>query len=148
MSDFGELCPLFNTGVFNEITFPKIGLSGITASGNALVGSLASSITMKGYFTFGRTVVVTGAFVRRISLNEASNLIHIKHHTSQTAVGTIFGTLTLASQVSLWDNYAWVPFALFTEKTFTATDILGLAPAVGTATSAGCIDLIVRYREK
>jgi hypothetical protein len=153
MSDFSELCPIFNTGVYSEITFPKIGLSGITASGNALYGSLWPSITMQGYFTFGRTVVITGAFVRRISLNEASQFLYLRRHNGAISAvsgvaGTVFGTCTITPTASVLDYYAWLPFGNVTEKTFTSTDILGLAPATGTATSGGCIDLIIRYREK
>lgn len=148
MADFSELCPLFNTGVYSEVMFPHIGMSGITASGNALVGSLASSITMPGAFVFGRTVVITDAFVRRYSMNEASMVLYLTHLTSQTATPTIFGTMTIATAVSQWDNYCWVPFAHVTSTTFTATDILGIAPSLGTATSAGGYDFIIRYRDK
>jgi hypothetical protein len=148
MADFGELCPIFNAGVYSEVMFPHIGMSGITASGNALVGSLASSITMPGAFVFGRTVVVTDAFVRRYSLNEASMVLYLRHHTSQTAEGTIFGTMTITPTMSIWDAYTWVPFANVTSITFTATDILGIAPSLGTATSAGGYDFIIRYRDK
>jgi hypothetical protein len=153
MSDFSELCPLFNTGVFNEITFPHIGMSGISASGNALYGSLWPSITMAGYFTFGRTVVITDAFVRRYSLNEASQFLYLRRHTGAVSAvsgvaGTIFGTCTVTPTISILDNYAWLQFGNVTSMTFTSTDILGIAPATGTATSAGGFDLIIRYRER
>jgi len=148
MSDFSDLCPLFNTGVFNEITFPNIDMINITASGNALVGSLASSITMAGYFTFGRTVVVTAAFVRRTSANSVAINLYLKRHTSQTAAGTVFGTATITPTLSILDNYAYYPFTISAEKTFSSTDILGLAPSLGAAGSMGTYDLIVRYRDK
>ncbi|GAG53237.1 unnamed protein product, partial [marine sediment metagenome] len=65
MSDFSELCPLFETGVFHEVTFPNIDMTGITAVGNGLIGSLTVGVaTASGNWTFGRTVVVTGAFCR------------------------------------------------------------------------------------
>jgi hypothetical protein len=35
-----------------------------------------------------------------------------------------------------------------TEKTFTASEVLGLTVAVGTAASGGIFDMIVRYKEK
>jgi hypothetical protein len=153
MSDFSELCPIFNTGVFNEITFPKISFSAISASGNALYGSLWPSITMQGYFTFGRTVVITNAFIRRISLNEASQFIYLRRHNGAVSAvsgvaGTIFGTCTITPTASILDFHAWMPFGNVTSMTFTSTDILGIAPATGTATSAGVFDLIIRYREK
>jgi hypothetical protein len=65
MSDFSELCPLFNTGVFTEVTFPNIAMSQITASGNGLLGSLTcGAATRTAVWTFGRTVLINNAFVR------------------------------------------------------------------------------------
>jgi len=148
MSDFGELCPLFNTGVFNEITFPNIDMGGITLSGNALYGSLFPSITMNGYFTFGRTVVVTGAYARRTGTTQTLTVnLWLKHFPSIAAAGTVFGTGTIAFTVSIQDVYCWQPFTV-TSQTFTSTDILGLAPSLGAASGLGSYDLIVRYRDK
>jgi hypothetical protein len=148
MSDFGELCPLFNTGVFNEITFPNIDMNNITLSGNALYGSLFPSITMAGYFTFGRTVVVTGAFARRpgVSVTLTVNL-YLKHYTSVAAAGTVFGSGTMLMTYSIQDSYAWVPFTV-SSMTFTSTDILGLSPSAAAVSGVGNYDLIVRYRDK
>ena len=148
MSDFGELCPIFNAGVFNEIVFPNVDMIGITLSGNALVGSLASSITMQGYFTFGRTVVVTAAFVRRTSANSVAVNLWLRRHTSQTAAGTVFATCTITPTLSILDNHAYKPFTFSSSFTFSSTDILGLAPSLGAAGSMGTYDLIVRYRDK
>ncbi len=147
MSDFSELCPIFATGVFNEITFPAIDMNAISLSGNALYGSLFPSITMNGYFTFGRTVVVTGAFARRTVANSVAVHLYLKHFTSAVAAGTVFGTGTITPTISVLDNYAYMPFTV-SEKTFTSTDILGLAPSLGAAASMGTYDLIVRYKEK
>ena len=148
MSDFSELCPLFETGVFNEITFSHLALSAISASGNALYGSLFPSTSMEGKFTFGRTVVVTNAFIKRYTANAAVNYLHLKHFTSASAAGTIFGTVSVTPTVSILDLYAWKAFETITDKTFTSSDILGLSPATGTAASAGTYALIVRYRDK
>jgi hypothetical protein len=108
---------------------------------------------MAGYFTFGRTVVVTDAFVRRYSLNEASIVLYLRRHAGAISavsgvVGTIFGTCTITPTTSVQDLYAWQAFGNVTSMTFTSSDILGLAPSLGTATSAGGYDLIIRYREK
>jgi len=103
---------------------------------------------MAGYFTFGRTVVITAAFIRRYSINEASICLYLKHYTSVAAAGTIFGTCTVTPTLSILDHYAYFPFPNVTSTTFTSTDILGISPSLGTNTSAGGYDLIVRYREK
>ncbi len=148
MSDFSELCPLFDTGVFNEITFPNIDMRDITLSGNALYGSLFPSITMNGYYTFGRTVVITGAFARRTGASQTLTLnLYLKHYTSVAAAGTVFGSGTIAFTLSIQDNYCWMPFTV-TEKTFTSTDILGLSPSAAAVSGVGSYDLIVRYKEK
>lgn len=148
MSDFSELCPLFNTGVFNEITFPNIDMNDITLSGNALYGSLASSITMAGAFTFGRTVVVTGVFARRLGASQtAAVTLYLRHLTSATAAGTIFATITITPTISILDNYAWMP-GVVSAKTFTSSELLGLAPSVGAVSGTGLYDIIVRYKEK
>lgn len=150
MSDFSELCPLFETGVFQEITFPYIAMSKITASGNALLGSLTcGSATRTAVWTFGRTVIVTDCFIRRRYLGtlEGANILYLMHHTSLLAAGSVFGTFTASVTVSGMEaDGNWAEFAV-TDKTFTSNAILGLAPATGSAASAGLFDLILRYKE-
>ena len=147
MSDFGELCPLFNTGVFSEITFPYVRLSDTTNCGNYLFASVAAMASGSGYFTFGRTVVITGAYLRKQTLGESFAAVILKHHTSINAVGTIFASLTITVSVTgQTPYYAWIPMTV-TDATFTATDILGLA-TLSVTTSGGVVDLIVRYKEK
>lgn len=149
MSDFGEICPLFSTGLFNEITFPNVSMTGITACGNALVGTL--TCTKVGVFTFGRTVVVTAAYIRRNDTNETvmnMQLIHaVANEVWNAGSQTIIGTCSITSDLTLYDIYTFKPFTI-TEKTFTSSDILGLNAVAGTAASSGVYDLIVRYREK
>ena len=148
MSDFGELCPLFNTGVFNEVMFPYIPMTGVTACGNALAGTL--TFTKEGYFTFGRTVVVAGAFVRRVgqgSTVDGAMILQLMHHASHTTAGTVFGTFTVSITLDGMDKLTWVPMDV-TAKTFTSSEILGFTMATGTASNAGIYDLIVRYKDK
>jgi hypothetical protein len=149
MSDFSELCPLFNTGVFQEITFPDIAMSGITASGNALLGSLTcAAATRPAVWTFGRTVIVTDAFLR---IKETGSLlgqqvIHLNHHATLLAAGSIFGTFTCSITGTGMNTSNYVPMAV-SDKTFTSDDILGFSSATGTAASGGFFDLILRYKE-
>jgi len=151
MSDFGELCPLFNTGVFNEVTFPNIAMTGITATGNALLGTITcGSATRTAIWTFGRTVVVTGGFVRnRVKPTIASTVVlRLMHHTTMLAVGTEFATLAVSISVDDSEIYTWVPFNDVTAKTFTSAEVLGFTVLTGTASGGGTYDLIVRYKEK
>ena len=120
----------------------------ITASGNALYGSLWPSITMQGNFTFGRTVVVTGVFARRYSnANSVQVNLQFRHHSATGTVGTVFATCTITTNLALLDYYAWMPGTV-TEKTFTSNELLGLAPSLGAAASMGQYDIMIRYRDK
>lgn len=152
MSDFGELCPLFTIGVFNEVTFPNIKLTNITACGNALVGTLTcASATRTAVWTFGRTVVVTGGFVKcRLQTSVDSTVVlRLMHHATLLAAGTEFATLAFSTTASAVETgYTWVPFNTVTAKTFTSDEVLGFGVLTGTATNGGTFDLIVRYKEK
>lgn len=146
MSDFGEICPLFNTGVFSEILFPGIRMTDVTLCGNALDHTLtADSI---GDFTFGRTVVVTGCYVRKNASAAIDQSLELQHKTSRLAIGTTFGTLVVANTVTgMAVGQTWKGMTV-TEKTFTSSEVLGLTVAVGTAASGGIFDIMVRYKEK
>ena len=146
MSDFSELCPLFETGVFKEITFPNIAMTDITLCGNALLGTLTFSKV--GIFTFGRTVVVTDAFIRaRGAVVKGETIVRLEHKTSELAAGSVFGTFT-ASTTSLGrDVYTWAPMAV-SNKTFTSNETLGITVSDGTNASGGVFDFILRYKEK
>lgn len=151
MSDFSELCALFNTGVFNEVVFPNIPMTAVSSTSNALDGTLPLTVSADrdGVFTFGRTVVVTGAFVRRRVANSVEAALLIGHRTSLRAAITVFGSLTIpatASSQELW--YTWAPFTISASKTFTSAEILNFGIATAIAGSAGTYDLMVRYKEK
>ena len=145
MSDFGELCPLFSTGVFSEVTFPSIGMSGVSICANGLVGT-AQALTHAGAFSFGRTVVVTDAYIRQDKAPDGEVILKLMHHTSQLAAGTSIGTITFATTVSFREIYTWSPITV-ASRTFTSDEVLGLGIATVTATTP-VYDLIVRYREK
>ena len=145
MSDFSELCPLFETGVFKEVTFPYVTMTNISAGVNALMGTITASHSGR-FFTFGRTVVVTGGFVRRVDTSEAI-ILELRHHTSVLADGTSFGTLSMTTTGDGVDPMLWQPMAAAT-KTFTSDEVLGFSVRTGTTVSAGIYDVIVRYKEK
>jgi hypothetical protein len=149
MSDFGELCPLFNTGVFNEITFPVIVSTASSDTVNLLEGlSTAGALAGKDNFTFGRTVVVTNAFIRKWTANLEIMYMHLKHYTSAGATPTAFGTWTISNTYTLEEvKYHWKAVT-HTDKTFTSDEVLGLSVSCGTTSSGGEYDLIVQYKEK
>lgn len=146
MSDFGELCPLFNTGVFSEILFPGIRMTDVTLCGNALDHTLTASSL--GNFTFGRTVVVTGCYVRKVASAAIAQSLELQHKTSRLAAGTTFGTMVVSNTITgMAVGQTWVGMTV-AEKTFTSSEVLGLTVAVGTAASGGIFDILVRYKEK
>ena len=147
MSDFGELCPLFNTGVFNEISFPKVRLSVCTLCENALYASVAAAASGMGDFNFGRTVIVTGAWVKKLEVNESAVVAQLMHHTSKNAVGTAFGSLVISISVTGYTvGYGYYSMTVV-DTTFTSSEVLGFS-GKSVVTSGGSYDLIVRYKEK
>jgi len=146
MSDFSELCPLFHSGVFHEITFPQINMTGVTATVNALVGTLVHT-AIQGLFKFGRTVVVTGAFVKRLTVQVSEGIVVLNHHKSELTAGTEFGSLSIETTLSAMEQFGWIPMNV-TAKTFTSSEILGISMATGTTDGPGEYDFIIRYKEK
>jgi len=148
MADFGELCPLFNTGVFSEVTFPNIPMTAVSTTSNALAGTLTYTVT-KDVFTFGRTVVVTDALMKRNSDICAAQSFWLAIATSAVATMSAFATMMMALSISFRSvGYTWIPFTFLASRTFTSTDVLCLTVGTVGATGAGTHDLIVRYREK
>jgi len=146
MTDFSELCPLFDTGVFNEFTFPEVSLSDISACANALMFSADAQASSSADFNFGRTVIVTNAWLRVRIAPAGSCIIHLKHHTTMRAAGTIMGTLSGTTTGVGFDAHAWVPM-IVTAATFDSAAVLGLAPAT-VSSDNGVYDLMIRYKEK
>lgn len=152
MADFGEICPLFSTGVFNEVVFPNIKMTAITASGNALLGLLTcASATRPECWTFGRTVVVTGAYlrIRNTAAIDATTVVRLMHHTTMLAAGTEFATCYSPTALNgSIETATWRAFNTFTNTTFTSSEVLGITMLTGTASGGGTYDVMVRYKEK
>jgi len=152
MSDFSELCPLFNTGVFNEVTFPfLVNLTGASTTANLLASGPDQTADQAAGFTFGRTVVVTGAYLRRFtatadSSNNQEMHMRLRHRDTAAATATNFGLLTVTTSGSVMT--AWTYNAMtVTETTFTSDAVLDFGLGTVTETAMGCYDLIVRYKE-
>ena len=99
MSDFSELCPLFNTGVFGEVTFPAVKMTLSQTLLNALEG-LCTAGAHSGNFVFGRTVVVTDAFLRIWTVNEETKTIYLDQRTTSGATPTNFATRIVTATVN------------------------------------------------
>ena len=146
MSDFSELCPFFNTGVFNEMYIGNIAMTNITACGNAFDNTLTASSLSD--LTFGRTVVVTDCFVRKRVNPTLGQSLALQHKTSRLADGTTFGTTVVSITVTgMAVGYTWVNMTV-TDTTFTSDEVLGLTVGTSTASGAGTYDFLIRYKEK
>jgi hypothetical protein len=146
MSDFSQLCPIFSTGVYSEVTFNMVTFSGLSSTHNALVGAL-SKATKPGSFKFGRTVVVTKVYCQRLAKPGTKPIIYAKRHPSTgTAAGVIFATLAVTSTAAK-NPLGRVKAMTTTAKTFLAADVLGFGIAT-LRTSPGKFAFIVRYKEK
>lgn len=150
MADFSELCPLFNIGVFNETTFPVMYLTAQLPSANLLAGSCTVTGTTIGYFKFGRTVVVSSAFIKReVAVNTTEVELNLGHLTSVDAAYTVFGVVTLPVSASQYEiGYSWVPVTISAAKTFTSDEVLFFGVNAALTVSSGAVALMVRYKEK
>ena len=146
MSDFSQVCPLFTAGVFNEITFPYILMTDISNSGNALIGTQVS-VSHLGVFTFGRTVIVTGAWIRRSVSAFITATAQLTYATSQRATPSSIGTVCVPTSGTKVEFATW-SYMSVTAHTFTSNDVLGLNLVTSSNQSAPIFDLIVRYKEK
>jgi hypothetical protein len=148
MTDFSEMCPLFETGVFTEFTFPEVSITDISSDANALMFSVDAKASTCADFNFGRTIVITDAWVRSRSAPAGSGYLHLVHHATLRAAGTIFGTFSMTVTVVGHDRSSWVKFQALTDTTFDSAAILGLRLATATTDPGALIDLMIRYKEK
>ena len=149
MADFSELCPLFATGVYSETTFSTIeAVSGFAATNNLLEGKIVAGTGANG-FTFGRTVVVTDAFIQRYATNVEAENLYLQHRTSAGAAATNIGTLQLTNTTTDYNKLTWMRMVVgVSSATFTSSEVLGLGVGTLTAVTQGSFNLMVRYREK
>jgi len=150
MSDFSELCPLFSTGVYNELYLGEMSVTLYNSATFNFLSSPGDPATAPSSLRFGRTIVVTEMWVKR--KNADSNFsqticIYIGRRTaSGTAVQSIFGTLTMLSNYTTFPDIAnhWVAVgpASFTLNT---ADVLDISSVLG---ATALLEVIVQYREK
>jgi hypothetical protein len=149
MSDFSELCPLFNTGVYNEVSFHNISMTAIAPTHNALVGARGLA-TSPASFKFGRTVIVTKVYQRCDTRPSTKHtILAVKQKSTGTAALTAYASLL--SSVTIAKSQAQGRYRAMTQaanKTFLAADVLGFSSKTTIATKAGYYSFIVRYKDK
>jgi len=141
MADFSSLCPLFNTGVYSEVTFPMIPMTSKTTSAMFNYG-----------YNFGRSVIVTGAFVQKVttfvSTCTAMKIKLAKAAAAATTYGlrTVFASYTLSGSAVVQATGKWLTMTV-SAKTFGATSVLHVHSSKSEA-GAKNVNVIVRYKEK
>ena len=147
MSDFSSLCPLFNTGVYNELTIPYISFSGCTPTMNALGGCI-TRVDNPGSFKFGRSVVVTRIYAGKV-ITAATGVFMLATRmvTSGTAAMTVFASLEVSTTFDVQSINRFQKMTQASDQTFLAADVLGFTLKT-TKTDAGKYSFIVRYKEK
>ena len=146
MSDFSQLCPLFSTGVYSEVTIPNLGFSGLTILNNAMVGA-ALKATQPGSFKFQRTVVVTKIYQQKqVTAGTKPIILARRYAATGTATGTAFASLAFTITTTK-NPVGRVKAMTTTSKTFAAADVLGFGMKTAK-TNPGRYTFIVRYKEK
>jgi len=147
MSDFSELCPLFTTGVYKELTIGVVGFTGLSSTMNALMGAVIKA-TKPCSLKFDRTVVVTKIFAHAKHSGATGVTIFAKRHLSAgTAAGTVFASITFSTTVTLKHKGSLHAMTQAANKTFLAADVLGFSNKT-KKTDGGLFSFIVRYKEK
>lgn len=148
MSDFSELCPLFNTGVYSELCVGLVSFSGVSATMNALAGAKIKA-TKPGSIKFDRTVVVTKIYCQKIAAQTSGIfLLANRHATTGTAAGTVFASIKTTSTTTLFPIGQIRAMTQASNKTFLAADVLGFCAKTIDAADAVKCHFIVRYKEK
>jgi hypothetical protein len=141
MSDFSDLCPLFNTAVYSEITLPYVSLASKTTSEN-----------ITGTPAFSRSVIVTHAYIKKHTTFAATCtalkalLYRAGSWATAYASKTVFASFTLSATVTTQIRGKYLAMTV-TAQTFTATDVLALMVNKSEA-GARMVDVLVRYKEK
>lgn len=136
MSDFSSLCPLFNTGMYSEITLPTI--SAVNRSTTERVGGIP----------FSRSVIVTHAYIAKMTTFATTCTavkIALARAATFAATRTVFATVILSGTATTQKAWKYLPFTV-TAKTFSATQVL-MVKFLKKDTARN-VSIIVRYKEK
>jgi hypothetical protein len=141
MSDFSSLCPLFNTGVYSELTLP----------GTFSLKSLASTTTKLAGIPFGRSVIVTAAYAAKLTTPASTTgNVNVKLYraTSWAGTATVFASLKISKTTTTQVTNKYHAMTLAAAKTFSATQWLIMRSTKATAQGGTLRGVVVRYKEK
>lgn len=155
MSDFGELCPLFNTGVYNELYLGTFSTSVYYTSTTLTLNWMSNPSVppdVPASFRFGRTVVVTGWWVRKkiANNNSADVYIYLGRRTGTgTAAASVFGAATFSIGITAFPDIVnnWRCASITASMTLATADCLNFSNSVGE-NDGPTVDIMIQYREK
>jgi len=139
MSDFSDLCPLFNTGVYGEITLPYV-----------FIGSRSTTNKFEGGLPFGRSVIVTACYVKKhTTCASTTAAMKVKFAKAATwgATQTVFSSFQLSKTVTTQVVGKYMTMTT-TAKTFGATDVLHMVSGAKEAVASVHVSAVIRYKEK
>lgn len=140
-TDFSALCPLFNTGVYSELTIP----------GPLLQDNLASTTTKLAGVIFGRSVIVTAAYLAKMTALATVSLnptVKLYRQASWASAGTCFASFEISKTTTVQILNKWLAFTIAAAKTFSATQWLTVRGDKGRSNGKSVYGVIVRYKEK
>ena len=155
MSDFSELCPIFNTGVYHELYLGRFSTSVYYTSTTLTLNWLSNASVpadVPSSFRFGRTIVVTGWWTRKKIANNESTTVNIiigRRTGSGTAAASIFGTATFSAGITAFPDIvnAWRAGYMTASMTLHTADCLNITNSLGLD-DCPTMDIIIQYREK
>lgn len=147
MSDFSELCPLFSTGVYSEMTIGPLSFTGLSLTNNAMAGVFGKG-SSPASLKFQRTVIVTKVYSQKnLVVGTTVILLANRHPATGTAAGTAFASLAWSTTDTLYPVGMIRKMTQTANKTFLAADVLGFNQKT-KKTVPGRFGFIVRYKEK
>lgn len=140
-TDFSALCPLFNTGVYSELTIP----------GPLLQDNLASTTTKLAGIVFGRSVIVTAAYLAKMTALATASLnptVKLYRQASWASAGTCFASFEISKTTTVQILEKYLAFTMAAAKTFSSTQWLTVRGDKSRANGKSIRGVIVRYKEK
>ena len=149
MSDFSSLCPLFNAGVYDELTIPYITFNGCSTTMNALGGILTQAAS-PCLFKFSRSVIVTKVWcVKESDVATKPVVLAMRMASTGSAAMTAFASLAVTTTTAKSAGVLYKPRAMTqaANQTFLAADALGFSLKT-SKTDAGEFSFVLRYKDK
>lgn len=149
MSDFSNLCPLFNTGVYKELTIPGITFNACSTTMNALGGILTRAAS-PCLFKFSRSVIVTKVWcTKESSPATEAVVVAMRMVGTGTAAMTAFASLSITTTSAKSAGLLYKPRAMTqaSAQTFLAADALGFS-LTSLMSDAGEYNFVLRFKDK